>query len=540
MYQAILIDDEETVRNGLRDHFDWAFHGLKLVQTFPDCQEAYAYIRQNPVDIVVTDVVTPHMDGITMAKLLQQEFPNVRIIFISGHADVRFLKEALKTEAFDYILKAVDLDELSAAVKRVTSSLDCSRQRDQRLKEMDEVLRELIPINRERVLQSLLIDANDIVCAPYLGINLDLMQKYVCLVLHLINKWSTSKSMTGPERLALSADCDRLCNEVIEAFPNSLCFKSQRSEWVLMLGCSFTDYEQDVLELSGSLKKAFLAQLGLECAVGISEPMFPAQLSAAYAQAREALEQGYYLDAESTIAVAKYPEILDTKSARETVEKQIPNALLSADPAQLNSLLSHLFAYKRTTRGSEQDNFMLFLLLTPPRVITTLRVREDSPYRDQRMVINHWLGCSSDTEQERFIKQIMHESLEMLRDTNELSTASIVRQVKATIDRCYMEQLSVSSLASQVHLTPTYLCVVFKQETGITINDYLTAERLRQAKRLLSDPNVKLADVCFEVGYLSPSYFSKLFKKQVGVPPGEYRSKVLQGEHSGWEGDANG
>ena len=112
MYKAIIIDDEETVRTGLRQHFDWEMHGVTVVEEFPDCAKAYAYVQENPVDLVITDVITPYMDGITFAKKLQKEYPSIQIVFISGHADVQLLREALKSDAFDYILKSVDLEEL--------------------------------------------------------------------------------------------------------------------------------------------------------------------------------------------------------------------------------------------------------------------------------------------------------------------------------------------------------------------------------------------------------------------------------------------
>lgn len=527
MYQAIIVDDEETVRTGLRDHFDWELHGVAVVDIFSDCAKAYDYIRENPVDIVVTDVITPYMDGITLAKRLQVEFPAIKIVFISGHADVQLLREALKSDAIDYILKSVDLEELSATITRVVKMLDSRNQAKQRMMDMEDRLREMIPVQRERVLQTLLQDDYDFVSASYLGLNLDSAARYVCMVIRLTKRWRVVKNLNGAERLALCIELERLINEAIADYPGSVEFKNRQSEYIVALKCDALDYEQDVLEVSNRIQKSLLGELDLEIAIGISEPTLLSDFKVAFQDACEAMEQRYYLDEDSSIAVAKYSQVQDQKTARELVEKQLPEAILSGQTSQVESVLNQAFAYMRSMPAEEQDNFMLFLLLLPTRTVSGLKACPDSPYKNQRKLVEHWLGCPSHMEQEQFIRQIMTEATDQLRESSEPGTSAIVRQIKSVIDEQYMEQISVSSLAGEVHLTPTYLCVLFKQATGKTINEYLTNERIRHAKQLLRDPSVKLYDVCYQVGYLSPSYFSKLFKKQTGMPPGEYRFKVM-------------
>lgn len=529
MYKAIIIDDEETVRTGLRDHFDWTFHRVDVVEIFPDCAKAYDYIRENHVDLVVTDVITPYMDGITLAKKLRAEFPTIQIVFISGHADVQLLREALKTDAIDYILKSVDLEELSVTIARVVRLLDKHSAEKQRVTTMEDQLQVLMPLYREQALRTLLSDDPDFVSLSYMGLDLDKTARYVCMVVRLVKKWHVVKDLSGEERLALNMECERLCADAISNIPGSVAFKTRMSEYLVVLKSDTTDYEQDVLEVSSRIQKSLLGQLNMESAIGISEPALLSDFENAYAEACEALEQHYYLTEDSSIAVTKYAEVSDQKVAREQAEKQLPEAILSGQLSQVEAVLNQNFAYIRTLSPEEQDNFMLFLLLLPTRSLSGLMVRKESPYRNQRRLIEHWIGCPSHVEQEQFLRQVMAETTELLQEHNEPGTSAIIRQIKSIIDEQYMEQISVASLAAQVHLTPTYLCVLFKQATGKTVNEYLTNERIRHAKRLLRDPSVRLYDVCYKVGYLSPSYFSKLFKKQTGMPPGEYRLKAMSG-----------
>ena len=69
--------------------------------------------------------------------------------------------------------------------------------------------------------------------------------------------------------------------------------------------------------------------------------------------------------------------------------------------------------------------------------------------------------------------------------------------------------------------------MIFKRDTGITINDYITKIRMEKAIEMLKDPSVKLYDICYAVGYSDPSYFSKVFKKYTGLSPKQYKEKQV-------------
>lgn len=97
----------------------------------------------------------------------------------------------------------------------------------------------------------------------------------------------------------------------------------------------------------------------------------------------------------------------------------------------------------------------------------------------------------------------------------------------------YIEQracepdFSINALASHLYLTPSYVCMIFKQEMGVTINHYQTSVRMERAKTLIADPAIKLHQLAALVGYSDVKYFARLFKKECGYTPSDYRRRVL-------------
>ncbi|HHV97446.1 MAG TPA: response regulator [Clostridiaceae bacterium] len=87
----------------------------------------------------------------------------------------------------------------------------------------------------------------------------------------------------------------------------------------------------------------------------------------------------------------------------------------------------------------------------------------------------------------------------------------------------YNQEITIEFLASQVYLTPNYLCNLFKKETGKTINQYITEIRIEKSKEMLANTYKNIEEIANEVGYNDARYFSKLFRKIVGKTPSEFR-----------------
>lgn len=102
-----------------------------------------------------------------------------------------------------------------------------------------------------------------------------------------------------------------------------------------------------------------------------------------------------------------------------------------------------------------------------------------------------------------------------------------VEKICAIIQEHYQENLTIQSIAERIYLSPNYICMVFKQATGQTINQYTTQVRMEQAKKLLAKQELRITDIGAGVGYAEPGYFNKLFKKYAALTPKEYRQMVL-------------
>lgn len=106
----------------------------------------------------------------------------------------------------------------------------------------------------------------------------------------------------------------------------------------------------------------------------------------------------------------------------------------------------------------------------------------------------------------------------------------MVREGMELVEKRYEENLSLDEICEEIAVSKNYFCYLFKRETKMSFWNYLTSVRLRHAKRLLEETDLKSYEIALKVGYDNPSYFSKLFKKYEGISPNEYR-RVISGQN---------
>ena len=101
-----------------------------------------------------------------------------------------------------------------------------------------------------------------------------------------------------------------------------------------------------------------------------------------------------------------------------------------------------------------------------------------------------------------------------------------IDQMLLMLEENYGEQVTLSSIAEQLGLSPSYVSRIFKEEQGVTFLEYLTEVRMKFGKQLIATTNLKIKEIGERVGYVKTTYFIKLFKEATGMTPGEYRKHM--------------
>lgn len=139
MYRLIIIDDDAGTSNNLGNYFPWEEHGFHVEEKFYDGYTACQYLKKNRVDLIISDIKMPVMDGIELARWLHEQNRNEKIIFISGYKDFDYAQKAMEYGVNYYCLKPVTYQEIKQKLASIRQILERGKVEEERLGTEGEV-----------------------------------------------------------------------------------------------------------------------------------------------------------------------------------------------------------------------------------------------------------------------------------------------------------------------------------------------------------------------------------------------------------------
>ncbi|UKS30987.1 response regulator [Paenibacillus sp. HWE-109] len=499
MYSLLIVEDEELIRKGMRHCLDWSGYQIDKVEEADNGQLGLDMAIQMRPDIVITDVVMAEMDGIEFVRRLRQEITDkpIWVIIISGHEDVDYIRSALKLQVVDFLLKPFHTEELEEVLRKVIRACEDERKQNAHVAYLEQRNGQSQSIVRERFLQDL--------CYRQVS------DEEIALYMEFLGE---SFSDYGSYR-AVFIESDKAQSHVEEALrsmaPMVAVFPIDRGAY----GGIVFDTGPEWLPQAG-------LRIGLGCGV-----MRLADLHRSFQQARvsllflpETMGEGTVLAYQAEVAGDMQEVLLSDMALQESM---ILAAMENGDRDALHAALEVYFELVLRLDRTKLDYLRAFSSM----LLIQIR-RHFAVLGERSALITAALEQISVVSDIQGLRQLMMQTLAELTViiNDKPDQRKVVRLIHSYIQSAFREELTLAQIAAQVHLSPNYLASVFKKETGITVNAYITDVRLAEAKRLLqSDRQLLIHDLAEQVGYKDSKYFTKLFKRECGMNPSEYREK---------------
>lgn len=136
MYRILLVDDEILVRDAIKENIDWKSMDCQLVGDCENGKQAADFVKSHPVDIVLTDILMPYMDGMELSHFLHDNYPEIVIVIFSGFGEFEYAKKAIQYNVSEYMLKPVTAMELREVIGKMKEKVDQQRKEKKKIESL--------------------------------------------------------------------------------------------------------------------------------------------------------------------------------------------------------------------------------------------------------------------------------------------------------------------------------------------------------------------------------------------------------------------
>ncbi|OWA37051.1 DNA-binding response regulator [Saccharibacillus sp. O16] len=536
MHRLLIVDDEEIITDSLHETLAGLMPEQLDVCKAYSAREALEWMARTRIDIVMTDIRMPGMDGLEMAERIRAYWPRCRIVFLTGYSDFDYAYRALQMPDARYLLKTEGYAKVTAMIEQIVEEIRRSHRMDALLERSQELAAQLQKLEREDYLRMLLRSVHAAGASPEEWQS-ELEQKQIPLsasepVQLVLGRLDSLGQTSAAQLHRLLASARVIAASLLEEHVRQVSVADARGDvvWLIQPKCedikldgAFARYLEGALEL---VQEACVASLGVSWSFAVSgQSCAWTDITRRY----ERLKQLQWMKVGDGVNMV----LIDQG---EELPKAPPREL--GRPGSRIEAMSGYLETGRTAAFYESFEKVTEELLLPE---TPLEEAMETYYSLALMLyatVSRWGLSPEIPDRNRLLRleeqasmkeavQLLYETADRLvrfKSSDEQERAhAVIRSLCDYIREHLDHDLSLVRLAERYHFNPSYLSRFFKQEMGLNLSEFIDDCRIREAKRLLTDPHLMVREVAVQVGYEAAHSFTRFFKKVTGMTPQEFK-----------------
>lgn len=546
MYRVMVVDDEELIVEGLAQLFE-ELPGLQLeVYRAYSGYEAIDICKRVSIDIIYSDIRMPGMSGIELQQEVARYWPHCLFIFLTGYKDFDYIQAAIRNQGLDYILKTEDDAVIVESLRKAAAHLDQRFEMASVLARAKEQMQRATPLLQKEWLAELLAGkvqpgrlASQL---EELGMPLD-SQAPVLLMLGRIDGAPGDASYS--DRLLQLYAVQNIAGELLGGTlrAHALSYGQDTLAWLIQPlhahdkhSRSYSNAWQYAVQyterMMEQIQKACQAYLKISLSlIAGAEPVEWTTVHAAFAKLRRILNIDHGLRQGVALSESSCASPTWTRHERYAAFQikmrrmgQLQTFLETGQREQFFTLFLELA--RHLTEQDEEEIRLQFYFSVVAVYLAYLNQTDAGPRLLESIELPQLARLAPQQKWQDTVDALLRTAELIMQDQQahlESRDTETIALIKRHIYAHLREDLSLVRLAELVGFNPSYLSRLYKQETGQGLSDFITQVKLERAKELLAQPHVKINEVSEALGFESPAYFTKFFKRATNLTPTDFR-----------------
>lgn len=524
----LLVDDNRYVLEGIREALSFKKLGIENVFMMTSAEEAKDVIRKVKIHIVLSDIEMPEQSGLELLEWINQYDDSIVTMFCTCYSDFNYAKKAIDLKCFSYYLKPINYGELEKLILSAVKEAEIRQKKDQDRKYV-ELWKKNEYQRKEDFFRMLLNPFSDLpehaISEELSTRNLEytMKDKFLISMLELNSDYSSLIQLDEKMQYFL---IQNIATEIMngDSFSFGCVFKRYYDLFVIIFQykeCS----EEEIRKRLERFAEQFRMYISSKCCVFYSMDVHLNQIQETVENSISRIDRKQY----NSGTIFNLRDMI-----QEDVKKEGSRNSLNWDSYNLETDTEYLIkdfktrlaeaSEKETFRRADLKEFIVDFRHIVYTKLYELHIEGHFMFADESSDKLYRDAFRSVKKANEYAEHVLRQAAEYLKSVKR--TSSVVQKVKDYIDKNYCEDIRREDIGDNVYLDANYLSVIFKQEYGMPIHQYILGLRIAKAKELLRNSQESVSSIAQKVGYVNFSYFSTLFKEKTGVTPREYRKNV--------------